>query len=547
MDYTVYLQGFDLDGQLMEERSLPGNFFSSTSAHGLFQHPAHMSPLPPISMSGPGDPSLLQINEHGWFNRLKISPAGNLGVDTSGSQYLPHQRPNFAMQNGHFDIPADMMLAAISSDSFQVRGDVAPHAQWQQMCSLSSDEYLNDTMPQLISDSTVQQACVYTSSSDCPHEADSSGSSERALSRSCLVGSPSDEMNWLIFDVLQGNLGSSTAGFPLDGFPNDCSSVVADLDTLDSSRHALSSLASMPGPAGDGIPILGPVSWMSPSTIELGNGSMVTSLLNQHIPNLDDPFGACLSTESNGAPPYKRQRASYKLENSSAAKTLSRPVIPSLSSSSSSTKSSGSDYPITTMNITDALYKDFQHVSRSQTMFLPKPTVFEAVGGSAMKRDQLDSDLKFHRKQNVTSIEPQSVAARHRRRKISERVRVLEKLIPGGNKMDTASMLDESIEYVKFLQLQVQLLESLGDMSYGPNASLSSDIGRGKDGLGTRTNTFGAQASQSCTTMQMVRPAASPLILSEILQEQLFKQKLCLVSLRQCPPTTRSSTSGSYA
>ncbi|CAM6043229.1 unnamed protein product [Sphagnum compactum] len=61
------------------------------------------------------------------------------------------------------------------------------------------------------------------------------------------------------------------------------------------------------------------------------------------------------------------------------------------------------------------------------------------------------------------SKDPQSVAARHRRERISDRIRMLQRLVPGGTKMDTASMLDEAIHYVKFLKLQLQVLEQLGN------------------------------------------------------------------------------------
>ncbi|KAJ3689726.1 hypothetical protein LUZ61_018890 [Rhynchospora tenuis] len=57
-----------------------------------------------------------------------------------------------------------------------------------------------------------------------------------------------------------------------------------------------------------------------------------------------------------------------------------------------------------------------------------------------------------------------SIAARVRRKKISDKTQELAKLIPGGTRMNTAQMLLASFKYVKFLQAQIGILAMLDSM-----------------------------------------------------------------------------------
>ncbi|KAF3506080.1 hypothetical protein F2Q69_00001664 [Brassica cretica] len=58
-------------------------------------------------------------------------------------------------------------------------------------------------------------------------------------------------------------------------------------------------------------------------------------------------------------------------------------------------------------------------------------------------------------------LSSQSMAARERRRRIAEKTHELTKLVPGGQKLNTAEMFQAAAKYVKFLQSQVGILQMM--------------------------------------------------------------------------------------
>ncbi|ESQ36626.1 hypothetical protein EUTSA_v10008279mg [Eutrema salsugineum] len=56
------------------------------------------------------------------------------------------------------------------------------------------------------------------------------------------------------------------------------------------------------------------------------------------------------------------------------------------------------------------------------------------------------------------ATDPHSIAERLRRERIAERIRALQELVPTVSKTDRAAMIDEIVDYVKFLRLQVKVL-----------------------------------------------------------------------------------------
>ncbi|KAI4981441.1 hypothetical protein ZWY2020_021933 [Hordeum vulgare] len=77
--------------------------------------------------------------------------------------------------------------------------------------------------------------------------------------------------------------------------------------------------------------------------------------------------------------------------------------------------------------------------------------------------------------------DPQSLTAKNRREKISERLRTLQELVPNGTKVDMVTMLEKAIGYVKFLQLQVKVLAT--DEFWPAQGGTAPEISQVKEAL----------------------------------------------------------------
>ncbi|XP_058750473.1 bHLH transcription factor RHL1-like isoform X2 [Vicia villosa] len=90
-----------------------------------------------------------------------------------------------------------------------------------------------------------------------------------------------------------------------------------------------------------------------------------------------------------------------------------------------------------------------------------QPPQVQNIGGgsvSATNQAPVAQPKQKVRARRGQATDPHSIAERLRRERIAERMKSLQELVPNANKTDKASMLDEIIDYVKFLKVQVKVL-----------------------------------------------------------------------------------------
>ncbi|GMH30892.1 hypothetical protein Nepgr_032735 [Nepenthes gracilis] len=125
----------------------------------------------------------------------------------------------------------------------------------------------------------------------------------------------------------------------------------------------------------------------------------------------------------------------------------------------------------------DFLGLDNYYNNRQMLAFDPYTGVQLPVYGNSNCNNTVAVDSSDWRKQESTgcssggnrgegggSPSTQSLAARQRRRKISEKTQQLAKLIPGAQKLNTADMFQAAFKYIKFLQAQLTVLQSMNSI-----------------------------------------------------------------------------------
>lgn len=89
----------------------------------------------------------------------------------------------------------------------------------------------------------------------------------------------------------------------------------------------------------------------------------------------------------------------------------------------------------------------------------------DAEGESAETKN---SQARTSTSKRTRAAETHNLSERRRRDRINEKMKALQELIPNSNKTDKASVLDEAIEYLKMLQLQLQMMSMRSGVSLSP-------------------------------------------------------------------------------
>ncbi|KAL0319778.1 UNVERIFIED_CONTAM: Transcription factor [Sesamum radiatum] len=160
------------------------------------------------------------------------------------------------------------------------------------------------------------------------------------------------------------------------------------------------------------------------------------------------------------------------------------------------------------------------------------PYNFFSEAASSSLHHQLPGLLSLELPQNTAVVEspmmnPRIEAApygkqrrRRQQQRLSDKTRCLQKLLPWDEKMDMATVLEEAYKYIRFLQAQVRVLQSMPCESAGGGAATAS--------CGT-TASIGCGDLGRLNRQQLLQVVVN----SPVAQTQLYSKGCCLYSVEQ--------------
>lgn len=223
-----------------------------------------------------------------------------------------------------------------------------------------------------------------------------------------------------------------------------------------------------------------------------GNGFPATEIQNLKIPKTEQQFFNVNSSLSCEVPQYNF------FSNTTPSVAESDVVFPQLPG---------------LLSLELPQYKHFQLAASSSSNSVEP-------AGSATHSEKSYNQHRFGPYRSPGPVSPSSTLARQRRQRISDKTRCLQKLLPWDKRMDMATMLEETYKYIKFLQAQVSVLQSMpSNTTAAPPRSFGNDENDGVYG-----GVLGRLNRQQLLEVVVNSPVA---------QTMLYSKECCIYSVEQ--------------
>ncbi|RID77974.1 hypothetical protein BRARA_A00840 [Brassica rapa] len=206
------------------------------------------------------------------------------------------------------------------------------------------------------------------------------------------------------------------------------------------------------------------------------------SWLYHHPPREEDEFSSQLFYSGLVTTPFTQPQGSVSLTTATTVTTTAS------SSSRDLTQVGSSVTPLSSATTESCLTPAMVTGGVAQTFAVPRAveTVCEIAGPSSfvvskVETEQVQTEERKRKereepvddteetgeeargstsRKRSRAAEMHNISERRRREKINEKMKALQELIPRCNKTDKASMLEDAIQYVKSLQMQIQVILS---------------------------------------------------------------------------------------